>query len=374
MEFWQSSVNRDTRTNAVSAFAPGRIEVLGNHTDYNDGLVLSAAIDRGLTVTGTGRDDDLIRLSSDLLGKVELTLHDRASQSGPTWATYVLGVARELVELGVSIGGFEMKIAATLPPRSGLASSAALEVATALFLLKLQQQTLQPMEIANLCRRAEQRSAGVQSGLLDQVTSLCGLANHLVYFDSRAESIQLIPFPSDLAFIVAQSGKQRELWRGDYNLRREQTAVAAHALGVRALREVSSRALKKRTDLDPLLSRRACHIVGENERVDQAVQALKTNDANKLGQLMNQSHESSRHNFENTTPELDLVVDLARTLPGVLGARLTGAGFGGAALALCRRSQAQEAVRQLRDAYHKKIGINAEMFICSIGDGARPIR
>jgi galactokinase len=203
---------------------------------------------------------------------------------------------------------------------------------------------------------------------------LCGLANHLVYFDSRAESIQLIPFPSDLAFIVAQSGKQRELWRGDYNLRREQTAVAAHALGVRALREVSSRALKKRTDLDPLLSRRACHIVGENERVDQAVQALKTNDANKLGQLMNQSHESSRHNFENTTPELDLVVDLARTLPGVLGARLTGAGFGGAALALCRRSQAQEAVRQLRDAYHKKIGINAEMFICSIGDGARPIR
>ena len=172
----------------------------------------------------------------------------------------MLGVARELIELGVSIGGFEMKVAGTLPPRSGLASSAALEVATALFLLKLQERTLQPMEIANLCRRAEQRSAGVQSGLLDQVTSLCGRANHLIYFDSRAESIQLIPFPSDLAFIVAQSGKQRELSQGDYNFRREQTAAAAHALGVRALREVSSRALKKRADLDPLLSRRARHV------------------------------------------------------------------------------------------------------------------
>jgi galactokinase len=367
-------VNRDTRTKAVSAFAPGRIEVLGNHADYNEGLVLGAAIDRGLTVTGTGRDDDLIRLSSDLLGDVELTLHDRTSQSGPTWANYALGVARELIELGVSIGGFEMKVTGTLPPRSGLASSAALEVATALFLLKLQERTLQPMEIAKLCRRAEQRSAGVQSGLLDQVMSLCGRANHLIYFDSRAESIQLIPFPSDLAFVVAQSGKQRELSQGDYNLRREQTAAAAHALGVRTLREVSSRDLEKRADLDPLLSGRARHVVGENERVDQAVQALKTKDATKLGQLMNQSHESSRHNFENSTPELDLLVDLARTLPGVLGARLTGAGFGGAVLALCRRPQAQEAARQLHDAYHQKIGISAEMFICSIGDGARPIR
>ena len=348
--------------------------MLGNHTDYNEGLVLGAAIDRDLTVSGTGRDDGLIRLSSDLLGEVELTLHDCTSQSGPTWANYVLGVARELIELRIWIGGFEMKVAGTLPPRSGLASSAALEVATVLFLLKLQKLTMQPMEIAKLCRRAEQRSAGVHSGLLDQVMSLCGRANHLIYFDSRAESIRLIPFPSHLAFIVAQSGKQRELSRGDYNLRCEQTAAAAHALGVRALRDVSSRALKKRTDLDPLLSRRARHVVGENERVDQAVQALKTKDANKLGQLMNQSHESSRHNFENSTPELDLLVELARTLPGVLGARLTGAGFGGAVVALCRRPQAQEAVRQLHDAYHQKIGISAEMFICSIGDGARPIR
>ena len=365
-------MNHDTRTKAVSAFAPGRIEVLGNHTDYNEGLALGAAIDRGLTVTGTGRDDGLIRLSSSLLGEVELTLHDRSSQSGATWANYVLGVARELIELGVSIGGFEMKVAGTLPPRSGLASSAALEVATALFLIKLQERTLRPMELAKLCRRAEQRSAGVQSGLLDQVMSLYGRANHLIYFDSRAESVQLIPFPSDLAFIVAQSGKQRELSRGDYNLRREQTAAAARALGVRALREVSSRDLEKRADLDPLLSRRARHVVGENERVDQAVQALEAKDANKLGQLMNQSQESSCHNFENSTPELDLLVDLARTLPGVLGARLTGAGFGGAVVALCRRPQAQEAARQLHDVYHQKIGISAEMFICSVGDGARP--
>jgi galactokinase len=364
-------VNPDIRTKAASAFGPGRIELLGNHTDYNGGLVLGAAIDRGLTITGTARNDELIQLSSSLFGEVELTLHDHALQNEFTWANYVLGVARELVELGIAIGGFEMQVAGTLSPRSGLASSAALEVATALFLLQLQQRTLPPMELAKLCQRAEHRFVGVHSGLLDQVMSIFGRANHLIYFDTRGESIELIPFPSDLALIVAQSGKQRELSRGDYNLRREETAAATRALGVRTLREVSSTDLEKRTDLDPLLSRRARHVVGENERVEQAVQALRTNDAIRFGRLMNQSHESSRRNFENSTPELDLLVELARTLPGVVGARLTGAGFGGAIVALCRRSRAHEAARQLHDAYHQKIGLSSEMFICSIGDGAR---
>jgi galactokinase len=364
-------VNHASSTRTASAFAPGRIELLGNHTDYNEGLVLGGAIDRGLTVTGAARNDDLIRLSSNLFGEVELTVDDRTSQGEPTWANYVLGVSRELIELGVPIGGFEMEIDGNLPSRSGLASSAALEIATAFFLLKLQKQTLPPMELAKLCQRAEHRFVGVESGLLDQVMSLCGRANHLIYFDTRAESIQLIRFPSELIFIVAQSGKQRELSRGDYNLRREQTVAAAHALGVRALRDVSLADLEKRTDLDPLLSRRARHVVGENKRVEEAVQALKTNDATRFGQLMNESHESSRHNFENSTPELDLLVELARTLPGVFGARLTGAGFGGAIVALCRRSHGEEVVRQLHNAYHQKIGISSEMFVCSIGDGAR---
>lgn len=356
----------------VSAFAPGRIEVLGNHTDYNEGLVLGAAIDRGLTVTGSRHDDHLIRLSSNLLGEVELRLDQSSSQDEPTWANYVLGVVRELIELGVSIGGFEMNVATTLPPRSGLASSAALEVATALFLLELHERTLPPMELAKLCRRAEQRAAGVQSGLLDQVISLYGRANHLICFDCRAESIELIPFPSDLTFVVAQSGRPRELTRSDYNLRREQTVAAAGALGVRALRDISSRDLETRTDLDPLLSRRAHHVVGEHERVEQAVQALRTKDEARLGQLINESHESSRRHFENSTPELDLLVDLARTLPGVLGARLTGAGFGGAIIALCRRRDAEQTVHQLRQAYHRKSGISGEMFVCRIGDGACP--
>jgi galactokinase len=364
-------VNHHTRTKAASAFAPGRIELLGNHTDYNEGVVLGAAIDRGLTVTGTARNDDVIRLSSSLSGEVELRLNDRTSPTEPAWANYVLGVSRELIELGVSIGGFETQVAGNLPPRSGLASSAALEVATALFLLKLTERTLPPMELAKLCQRAEHRCVGVRSGLLDQAMSIFGRANHLIYFDTRAESIQLIRFPSELIFIVAQSGKQRELSRGNYNLRREQTVAAAHALGVRALRDVSLADLEKRTDLDPLLRRRARHVVGENERVEEAVQALKTNDATRFGQLMNESHESSRHNFENSTPELDLLVELARTLPGVLGARLTGAGFGGAIVALCRRSHGEAVVRQLHNAYHQKIGISSEMFVCSIGDGAR---
>jgi galactokinase len=364
-------VNPDAKPKAASAFAPGRIELLGNHTDYNEGVVLGAAIDRGITVNGNARNDDRIRISSSLFGEVELTLHDNAQQVAPTWANYVLGISRELIELGFSIGGFEMDVAGNLPLRSGLASSAALEVATALFLLELHGRTLPSMEVAKLCQRAEHRFVGVQSGLLDQVMSLFGRRNHLIYFDSRAENVQLIPFPSDLALIVAQSGKQRELSRADYNLRREQTAAAAHALGVRALRDVSSRDLEKRIDLDPLLSRRARHIVGENERVEQAVQALKANDATKFGELMNQSHESSRCNFENSTPELDRLVELARTIPGILGARLTGAGFGGAIVAACQRSHVEVAARQLHHACHRQIGLNSEIFICSIGDGAR---
>jgi galactokinase len=356
----------------MSAFAPGRVELLGNHTDYNEGLVLGAAIDRGLTIVGSAQSNEMISLSSDLMGRFQVALNRLEPQPVEfSWANYALGVAQELIDLGVAVHGFKADVEGNLPPRSGLSSSAAFEVATALFLLKLHGRGLPPMDLAKLCQRAEHRFVGVKSGLLDQVMSIFGRANHLIYFDTRTEQVRTITFPPDLALIIAETGRQRELARGDYNLRREQTQAAARELGVRALRDVTSADLDIHSELDPQLRRRAAHVVGESERVERAIELLDRGDAAGFGQLLNQSHESSRHNFENSTAELDILVELAQKTSGIIGARLTGAGFGGAIVAVCRRPQADAAVGQLRRAYREHTGITSEMFVCQIGDGAR---
>jgi galactokinase len=352
----------------VSAYAPGRVELLGNHTDYNEGLVLGAAIDRGLTTRGSRREDGIISISSSTLGHVEVPAAPLRPLIENRWANYVLGVAKELA---VSNGGFAVEITGDLPAGCGLSSSAALELAIALFLLKLEQRKAAPLEIAKACQRAEQCFAGVQSGLLDQVTSLFGRSNHAVFFDCRSEEVRTIPFPTHLVLIIAESGKKRELASGDYNARREETRAAAEALGVRALRDVTLAKLKTQRDLPDLLRRRATHIIAENERVRRAVDLLVGGDGAGFGDLLNASHESSRQNFENSTLELDLLVSIAQQLPGVLGARLTGGGFGGATITLCERAAAESAAEQLAQRYRAETGISSRVLISAIADGAR---
>jgi galactokinase len=352
----------------TSAYAPGRVELLGNHTDYNEGVVLGAAINRGLTISGSRRDDAVISVSSGTMGRVEISCSELRPQTKERWANYVLGVAHELP---FSVGGFSAEIAGDLPAGAGLSSSAALEVSTALFLLKLHQRDLPLLEVAKICQRAEHLFAGVQSGLLDQVTSLFGRADHAVFFDCRTEEVRTIPFPKGLALIIAESGKKRELASGEYNARREETSAAAAAFGVRALRDVTSTQLAARPDLPDLLRRRAAHIVGENERVWRAVGLLEAGDGLGFGALMNASHESSRRNFENSTHELDLLVSIAQELPGVLGARLTGAGFGGATITLCEQAAAEAVATGLSTRYTDACGSKARVFICRIADGAR---
>ncbi len=306
---------------SVSAFVPGRLELLGNHTDYNEGVVLGAAIERGLTVTGAMREnDDTIFIRSEDMGSAETSVAALAPLNEAPWANYVLGVVSELRALSIPVGGFSAEIAGDLPSGCGLSSSAALEVSSALFLLKLHRRELPPLELAKACQRAEHRFAGVRSGLLDQVTSLFGKEDHAVFFDCRTEEVCTIPFPPGLAFVVAESGKARQLAHGEYNTRRAETRAAADALQVRALRDVTPHDLARRRDLPDLLRRRAAHIVGENERVWRAVDLLAAGDGAGFGALMNASHESSRTNFENSTPELDLLVSIAQSLPGVFGA------------------------------------------------------
>lgn len=354
----------------AEAHAPGRVELLGNHTDYNQGVVLAAAIDRGLKVHGERRGDGLIALRSPLLGEFEITIENLQPQKEPRWVNYALGVVRELLDEGIPIDGFSAEIEGNLPSGCGLSSSAALEVATALFLLKLFDARMSPLEIAKLCQRAEHRFVGLRSGLVDQITSILGRAGHAVFFDARSEEVRAIPFPPGLALVIAECGRKRELAEGLYNERGEETRAAAEALGLTALRDISPNKLAKR-NLAPLLHRRAAHIVGENERVRRAPLLLAQNDGPGLGAIMNESHESSRQNFENSTAELDLLVAIARDLPGVFGARLTGGGFGGATVTLCESAAATRVAGELGRIYNQRSGLKSHPFVCALAEGAR---
>jgi galactokinase len=238
-----------------------------------------------------------------------------------------------------------------------------------MFLLKLADRPLPPLEIAKLCQKAEHEFVGVKSGLLDQVCSIFGRAGHAVFFDARSEEVRTIPFPSGFKLVIAESGHKRELLTGLYNERREETRAAAEALGVRALRDVSTDLLMK-SNLPLLLRRRAAHIVGEIERVGRALNFLARGDGAGFGQLMNESHESSRTNFENSTPELDTLVDIARKLPGVLGARLTGGGFGGATVTLTEEALATSVAGELARQYFARTRREPRVFVCEIAAGA----
>jgi galactokinase len=352
----------------VSAYAPGRVELLGNHTDYNQGLVLGAAIDRGIRVAGDQREDRRIVLVSQTMGRVETDLEVSGPLAENRWANYALGVVHELRVLGISLGGFSAEISGDLPAGSGLSSSAALELATALFLLKLHGRELPTLEIAKACQRAEHNFVGVKSGLLDQVTSLFGKADHAVFFDCRSEEVRTVPFPAGLALVIAESGKPRELASGAYNLRREQTQAAARALGLSSLRDAS---LGQLDVLPNLLRKRAAHIVGENDRVRRALEYLAAGNGPAFGNLLNESHESSKHNFENSTPELDQLVAIAQEIPGVLGARLTGGGFGGATVTLCEAPRAELVASEMAHRYADLSGWKTEVLVSQIADGAR---
>lgn len=356
----------------ASAYAPGRIELLGNHTDYNKGVVLGAAIDRGLTVAGIARLDETIILTSIGAGdRVHSSLNDLEALSAGHWANYPLGVVREFIRAGFEIRGFDAEISGDLPAGAGLASSAALEVAMAGLLMRLHEFHVAPMEVAKLCQRAENDFAGVHSGLLDQVTSVFGRAGHVIYLDCQSEEVRAIPFPEDCALVIAESGARHALVQGYYNSRREECAAATDALGAESLRGVTPEHLEiAGGSLDPMIYRRAAHVVGENDRVWRAIAALEKGDAETLGALMDASHESSRTNFENSSEELDQLVDLARSLPGVLGARLTGGGFGGATVSLVRAAQAEEVAEALRQRYQHPNGYPTKVFVCALADGA----
>jgi len=351
-----------------SAFAPGRVELLGNHTDYNEGVVLSAALDLGITVKGAPREDGKIVLGSEEMeGTIES--HWDALAQTKTWADYPLGVAKMLEEAHKKIQGFDARFSSTLPTGAGLSSSAAIEVATGVFLKDLFGFEITPLDLAKACRRAENEFVGVNCGLLDQVSSIFGKANHAIFLDCRAETVDTIRFPDGVSLLIIHSGVRHALTGGEYNERREQCFEAAAKMGAKALRDVTSAQLEA-ADLPDLVKRRAAHVVGENERVFEALEFLKKGDAEGFGRLMKESHKSSRFNFENSTEELDALVEIASKQPGVFGARLTGGGFGGAIVSLVDSSKIDEAAHAITSEYHKTTGNDGKAYQCAIGNGA----
>ncbi len=360
------------RVSPAAAYAPGRVELLGNHADYNQGVVLAAAIDRGLTVAGILRqDDNVILTSKNARSRVHFSLREIAPQEEQRWANYPLGVIEQFQRAGCEVRGFDAEVTGDVPAGAGLSSSAALEVATAGLLMLLNEFRLPPLEVAKLCQRAENEFVGVRSGLLDQATSVFGKRDHVVYFDCQSEEVRTFAFPADCALVIAESGAKHNLLQSLYNTRREECSAAAEALGLESLRELTPDALEyAHGSLGDVLYRRAAHIVGENDRVWRALEALERGDVAAMGALMNASHESSQVNFENSAPEVDELVTLARTLPGVLGARLTGGGFGGGTVALVRVEQAEAVAEELTKQFHQPRGLATGAFVCRIADGA----
>ena len=328
---------------AVIARAPGRIEFIGNHTDYNGGAVLGAAIDRSVWVAVAANAAGRFRLRSASGAKpVDLAAVPASRLTGvESWANYPLGVWRSLGDFKLpQPAGFDLFVASDLPAGAGLSSSAALELATALALLELAgSRPIAPEQLATLGRHAENTYVGVPCGILDQGTSAFGRAGHLVHIDCRGPKFSRVPLPAGTHLWIFNTKEKHALIDGLYATRHRECLEAAKTLGVALLADLTPAQLPPlERKLSPVLARRAKHVVEEHARVGETVAALQRGDLATVGRLLTASHRSSQHLFENSTPALDRLVDLLEKHPAVLGARLTGGGFGGAVMALTRDS------------------------------------
>jgi len=355
--------------------APGRVNLIGEHTDYNDGFVLPLAIDRGVWIALRPRDDAEVHLTAlDFEAEAGTFSLAALDGEGPGWLAYVRGVAWALQEAGHDPRGWEGIIAGDVPVGAGLSSSAALELAAARAFASASGIPWDPAAMARLGQRAENAWIGVQSGLMDQMISACGRAGHALLLDCRSLETRHVSLPADVAVVVLDTATRRGLVDSAYNARRTQCARAAQALGARALRDVTPEALKSAQGrLDPVLFRRASHVVGENGRVLDAVDALQAGDHGRLGALLSQSHRSLRDDFEVSSEALDAIVSLAERQPACYGARMTGAGFGGCAVALVAKQneEVDSFVRNVRRGYAHATGHTARIYVCQAAHGAQ---
>ena len=354
--------------------APGRVNLIGEHTDYNDGFVLPCAIDFAAYIACSPRTDRRISATSvNLDASFEFGLDDPVDPSTPAWAKYVQGVALILERNGHRLVGADLVIDSNVPIGAGLSSSAALEISTGYSLASVSGLKIDGMELARIGQSAEHEFAGVRSGIMDQFASVFGQAGHALFLDCRSMEWRPIPV-SDARWVVCNTKTKHDLAEGEYNKRRAQCEEAAKLLGAASLRDVTAADLEHGSDrLPPLLLKRARHVVSENDRVVAAAGVLEKGDLPAFGTLMNASHDSLRDDYEVSSAELDVMVDIARGLPGVLGARMTGGGFGGCTINLVEAGREEDLAREISDAYKANTGITPEIYHCEASAGASEV-
>lgn len=363
---------------AAYSRAPGRLEILGNHTDYNEGFVLSCATGQATEMAIAAIPGRICKLQNPpLKGEFTIDLDDMDTPRPKDWTNYIKGVLVELRRRGISYPAFEVLFKSSVPLSAGMSSSAALEMAFCMALKQLAGIDLPLPEWARVGQSVENVYLGLKSGLLDQFSSLYGKKDSFILCDFRSvEVLKTVTMPSGWKIVVANTMVKHNLVESDYNQRRESCERATKVIQgkfpqVKTLRDVSSAMLEEcKSILDHTDYLRAKHVVGEDVRVMKGVELLEAGKVEEFGALWFQSHESSRDCFENSCPELDVLVELAHTIPGCVGARLSGGGFGGISIHLVRESEAQNYCERLAAAYKLKTGKTIETVICSIGDGA----
>jgi galactokinase len=351
--------------------APGRVNLIGEHTDYNDGFVLPMAIDRAVWFALRPRPDQcVVAYSLDLDETVMFSL-DAISEERAGWGDYIKGVAWALREAGYALKGWEAVVSGDIPIAAGLSSSAALELATARAFAAVSGLAWDPAAMAKLGQRAENEWVGVSCGIMDQMISAAGVAGHALLIDCRSLEIQAVPLPPGTAVVVLDTATRRGLVDSAYNERRAQCEAAARIFGVPALRDVSVEQLKARArQLDPITLRRARHVVTENARTLAAAQAMRDGNALQLGRLMSASHVSLRDDFEVSSPELNAIVDCAWREAACYGARMTGAGMGGCAVALVRADAVYDLTEAVARCYAGMTNLQPNVYVCAATDGA----
>jgi galactokinase len=365
------------------AAAPGRVNVIGEHTDYNDGFVLPMAIERYTVIAAAPPRNGAkqIRLRStagDVAVGLDLTQPVNPAPKG-AWSNYPVGVIAGFLARGATLSAFDTLIHSTVPLGGGLSSSAALEVATATLLETITGQKLAPAEKALLCQKAEHDYAGMPCGIMDQFISVMGKANHLLLLDCRSQKTELVPMKdASMALLIINTNVKHELTGGEYAKRRAQCEQAAKALGVPSLRDATAEKLEQaRGSMDATAYRRARHVISEIERTLHAAEGVRASNWPTVGQLMYASHTSLRDDYEVSCPELDAVVEIAQAIGpkgGVIGCRMTGGGFGGCAVALVRSDKVPAISERVAAEYEQRTKIKPTLFVSRPAAGASVLK
>jgi len=357
--------------------APGRVNLLGEHTDYNDGFVMPCAIGFSTRVAISSRQDrKLVIRSEEFSEQFEFDLDNLPTRGKGVWSDYVLGVAVMLRQIGHPTPGASLLVRGEVPIGAGLSSSAAIEVASALALMSLNGATLPLPEVAKLCQKAENVFIGARVGIMDQFVSCLGKAGHALLLDCRSLEFKLIPIPQNVRLVICNTMVKHDHANGAYNRRREECDEGVKLLSrwypkICALRDVSVEQLvQHKAEIPVTIYKRCLHVVSENQRVLEGAQYLTDGDVERFGALMQQSHCSLRDLYEVSCRELDVMAEIAQSLKGYCGGRMTGGGFGGCTVNIVRATDAESFAKQISERYQVEIGIKPDVYVCSAANGA----